>query len=140
MESRTWQSAFVRGMILAGALAGLAGCAHGWNGEAGTRDVRGSTKVDGRARLLVAGPVLSVHADVDGGGPVGLYLVDRVNGDDGDCARRPGTGAVALAPRAGRHVEVGPGREICAMAAPAGVREVLWHARLAGPETVVAKK
>jgi hypothetical protein len=140
MKSESRARAFTRKLVLGAALAVPAGCAHGWSLEAGARDLRGSTELRGAARVLVDGPALSVHADAEGGEPIALYVVDRVNGDDRDCARAPDASAAQPALDAGRHVEVGQGRELCAVASPAGRLEVHWHARMAAPLKLVAKK
>jgi hypothetical protein len=127
----------MRGMLLGLVLAMVAGCAHGLHGEA-ARDVRGVAKVGAGARLLVGGPAMSVHTNVDGSEPVALFVVDRVNGDDRDCASGTAAHAAPIAPAAGRHIEIAEGRELCAVAQ--GTHEVLFHARALDPATMVAHK
>jgi len=131
----------MRGMLLVMALATMGGCAHGWNGGDGrSRDVRGSAQVGGgRPRLLLGGPALSVHTNVDGTEPVALFVVDQVNGDDRDCSLATASHLVAIAPEASRHVELAPGRELCAVSRK-GSREVVWHGRTEDPTTMVAHK
>jgi hypothetical protein len=127
--------------LLAAALLMPAGYAHGWGQDGGGRDLRGSTELrGGAARLLVGGPALSVHAGSDGGEPIALYVVDRVNGDDRDCARATSAGAAQPARDESRHVEVAQGRELCAVAPQAARLEVQWHARMAAPAKLVARK
>ena len=121
-------------------LAMLAGCAHGLPGDARVdRELRGSAKVGGGARLLVGGRAMLVHTSVDGTEPVALFVVDRVSGDDRDCAPGPSSHAAPIAPAASRHIEIGEGRELCALAT-AGSREVLFHAHVEDPTTMVAHK
>lgn len=104
-------------------LAMAAGCAHG----AGTRnagaDRRGSARLGDGERKLLAGPAQTVHASVDGAHPIALFLVDRHYGDQRDCERPGEVQSVAQ----NAHVEVGPGRELCATST-GGTAFVLWHA------------
>lgn len=127
----------MRGMMLAVALATLGGCAHGWNSNG--RDVRGSAQVGDGPRLLLGGPALSVHTNVDRTEPIALFMVDHVNGDDRDCSQATALHAVAIAPEAARHVELAPGRELCAVSRR-GSQEVVWHGRTEDPTTLMARK
>ncbi len=130
----------MRAMMLAAALAIPAGCAHGGSEEAATRDVRGSTNLGGAARLLLSGPALAVHASVDSEDPIALYVVDRVSGDDRDCAWPAPAGASAIVTQMGSHIELAAGRELCAMPTRAGKRVVLWHAQTADRTAHLAHK
>ena len=114
--------------LLAMGLAMAAGCAHGTSTRtAAMTVVRGSATVATDGRLLVTGPAESVHASVDGPRAVGLYLVDRVHGDDRDC--RQVTYAQWVSGSA--HVEVGAKQELCAVSR-GGQASILWHASVGG--------
>lgn len=106
-------------------LAMAAGCAHGSSARSQMNELRGSAQVDADGRMLLAGPVGSVHASVDGPHGVKLFLVDRVHGDDRDCHVTPYTQWVTKS----AHVEVGPKQALCAVAS-GGPSFVLWHARV----------
>ena len=128
----------MRGMMLAGVLVLATGCAHRWDGDPSVRDIRGSAELGVGARLLLAGPARSVHANVEGGDPTALYLVDRVSGEDRDCAKASTAGAAAFVPQRGDHIDIPAGRELCATHMRAGVTEVVWHARVAAPTDLVS--
>ena len=106
-------------------LAMAAGCAHGSSGRGQSNELRGSAQVDDGGRMLLAGPVGSVHTSVDGPHDVKLFLVDRVHGDDRDCHLTPFAQWVTRS----AHVEVAAKQELCAVAA-GGPSFVLWHARV----------
>jgi len=130
----------MRAMMLAAALALPAGCAHRWGEQAATRDVRGSMDLAGAARLLLSGPAVDLHANVDREDPIALYVVDRVSGDDRDCARPALAGAATIVTQMGSHLELAAGRELCAMPTRQGTREVLWHARTTDRTAQLAHK
>jgi hypothetical protein len=105
------------------------GCAHGIEGRHEGRDVRGSAHVDDKARLLVAGPASAVHARAYSGAPPALFTVERITGDDRDCARVPSARALDARPDRDGHLSVPNGRALCAAAA-SGQAEVMWHAHV----------
>lgn len=109
--------------LMALGLAMVAGCAHGAGTRSTLTDRRGSARLGDGERKLLAGPAQTIHASVDGAHPISLFLVERVYGDQRDC-QRPGE-LQAVAQNA--HIEVGPGRELCATST-GGTAFVLWHA------------
>ena len=106
-------------------LAMAAGCAHGPGVRSQPNELRGSAQVGDAGRVLIAGPVESVHTSVDGPRGVKLFLVDRVHGDDRDCQLTPFAQWVTRS----AHVEVGAKQELCAVSG-GGSSFVLWHARV----------
>ena len=107
----------------------MVGCAHGGAGRS-ERELRGLARVGGEGRVLVAGPASLVHANLQGTKTVTLFVVERVSGDDGDCAKRPAAQALpADATRA--QVTVAAGHVLCAASA-SGPTDVSWHAHLDG--------
>jgi hypothetical protein len=106
-------------------LAMAAGCAHGSGVRSQPNELRGSAQVGDGGRMLIAGPVESVHTSVDGPRGVKLFLVDRVHGDDRDCHLTPFAQWVTTS----AHVEVGSKQELCAVS-DGGPSFVLWHARV----------
>jgi hypothetical protein len=106
-------------------LAMAAGCAHGAGVRSQPNELRGSAQVGDGGRMLIAGPVESVHTSVDGPRGVKLFLVDRVHGDDRDCHLTPFAQWVTRS----AHVEVGAKQELCAVSG-GGPSFVLWHARV----------
>jgi hypothetical protein len=127
----------MKATMLAMALAMLGGCGHGLAevGSGSNQDVRGSVQVVNEGRLLVAGPAWHVHASVDDGRPVSLFVVDAVKGDDRDCALTSSR-HIALAPRAHTPARIPKGRELCAASSVS--TEVLWHARIDAPGRALA--
>jgi hypothetical protein len=112
-------------MLMVLGLAMAAGCAHGSSARSPGNELRGSAQVGAGGRLLLAGPVESFHASVDGPHGVKLFLVDRVHGDDRDCHVTPYAQWVTKS----THVEVGAKQALCAVAG-GGPSFVLWHARV----------
>jgi hypothetical protein len=110
-------------MVLGVAMA--AGCAHSSSVRSEASEWRGAARVAEAGRLLVTGPAETVHASVDGGHAVSLYLVDRVHGDDRDCESTAYTQVVTQS----AHIEVGAKQELCAVSQK-GSASVLWHAWL----------
>jgi hypothetical protein len=108
--------------LMALGLAMAAGCAHGAGERSAATELRGSTQVAERGRMLLGGPE-TVHASVDGPRSVSLFVVDRVHGDDRDCQDTSQAQEVSIRP----HVEVGAKQELCAVASE-GPAIVLWHA------------
>jgi len=111
--------------LMALGMAMAAVCAHGSTARSQASELRGSAQVDAGGRMLLAGPVGSFHASVDGPQGVKLFLVDRVHGDDRDCHVTPYSQWLAK----GAHVEVGAKQELCAVSG-GGPSFVLWHARM----------
>jgi len=119
--------------ILSIALATGAGCATIAGGHGERRDVHASTQIAGvGARVLVTGPALLMHVDVEGRDDLVLYAVARKDGTEADCAAgqtgerrriRPGVSNLVNLP-------VAAGQTICIAAAPdSRIASVLWHAR-----------
>ncbi|MES1206326.1 MAG: hypothetical protein ABUS79_10355 [Pseudomonadota bacterium] len=108
--------------LMALGLVMAAGCAHGTGTRSAAADRRGSARLGVGERKLLAGPAQTVHASVDGEHPVSLFLVDRVHGDQRDCQKAGDVQSVAQ----NAHIEVGPGRELCATST-GGTAFVLWH-------------
>ena len=107
-----------------------AGCAHGSAEAARDRDQRGSTFGADKARLLVVGPVARIHTSVNTTEPLALVVVQRVHGDDGDCASAVASSStVRLVAQRTQSIRALPAdKELCAMS-PGGPTEVAWHAR-----------
>ena len=115
------------------ALTSGVGCATISGGRARGRDLHASARIAGDAtRVLVAGPALLMHVDVDGRDDLSLYAVRRSAGTEADC------GAARIGePRRLRpgvpnqvNIEVPAGQSICVGAAPnARTAAVMWHAR-----------
>jgi hypothetical protein len=129
----------MKATMLGTMFAVLAGCAHGVNGDGREQSLRGSAQVNEGARLLVGGPTVSVHTNVEGIEPVTLFVVDLVKGDDGDCAPATSAHTTVIAPEARGKIEIGAGRELCALAT-VGSMEVLWHAEVKAPAGLWARK
>ena len=114
----------MKSLLMVLGLAMAAGCAHGGGMHTASTETRGSARVAGAARLIVAGPAETVHASVEGRG-VALFLVDRVHGDDSDCHETTYAQWVTTS----AHVEVGAKQELCAVT-KGGASLVMWHAFL----------
>ncbi len=110
-------------MVMGVGLALAAGCAHSAGTRSTAADRRGSARLGDGERKLLAGPAQTVHASVDGAHAVSLFLVDRVHGNQRDCQKMADVQSVAQ----NAHIEVGPGRELCATST-GGTAFVLWHA------------
>ena len=123
----------IRVSILSIALASGAGCATVSGGHGRGRDVHASAQIAGDAtRLLVTGPALLMHVDVDGRDDLALYAVRRSAGTGADCAAAPIGETRRLRPGVENRVniEVPADQSIC-VGAPANTRSaaVMWHAR-----------
>jgi hypothetical protein len=119
-------------IVMATATLAATGCAHGGGAPLQARqEARGSLQLATGPRLLVTGPASHVHTSVNGARPVSLFIVDVVNGDDGDC-----TGAVlpaaVVASESTHQLRVPRGRVLCAVSSAPGASavptELLWHA------------
>ena len=119
-------------LFLFAALAAGAGCATTAGG--GARDVHASATLGGAApRMIVAGPALLIHVDVEGRNELALYTVARKQGTDADCGSSPSTGSVRLRGGASNRVNVTlAGSEAICVAPPAGHASIHWHVRTPG--------
>ena len=119
--------------ILFIALASGAGCATITGGHGGRRDVHSSTHVAGvGARVLVTGPALLMHVDVEGRDDLVLYAVARKDGTEADCAAEQTSERKRIRPGVPNLVNlpVAAGQTICIAAAPdIRTASVMWHAR-----------
>jgi hypothetical protein len=109
-----------------------AGCAHAPSSASRTEDHRGLARVEPRAHILVVGPAASVHTSAEGSVPIALFVVDRVHGDDRDCARVAAPHREAPMSKLStveRHLHIAAGQELC-VASPTGPTEIAWHAHL----------
>jgi hypothetical protein len=120
-------------------MVGGLGCATGATGAGGrARDVHASAVVSGggEGRLLVAGPAVLLHVDVEGRHDVALYTVSAGDGTPADCSRA-GDGQRTQVRRGHSNrinLRVGTGEVVCVGAPDApGVAEVRWHARKLEP-------
>ena len=107
--------------ILSIALATGAGCATIAGGHGGRRDVHASTHVAGvGARVLVTGPALLMHVDVEGRDDLVLYAVARKDGTEADCAAEQTSERKRIRPGVPNLVNlpVAAGQTICIAAAP----------------------
>src|SRR5215471_12772803 len=94
--NRTTRS--LNAFVVFAALTGGAGCAT-TAGGGGHRDVHGQATLAGGgrdARLLVVGPAVLMHIDLDEREDLTLYTVERVRGTDADCVAGSGARAVRL--------------------------------------------
>src|SRR5207248_796025 len=67
-------------------LAGAVGCATGLGGLSARRDLHTSARVSGAApRVLVTGPALLMHINVEGRDDLTVYAVARKTGTEADC-------------------------------------------------------
>jgi hypothetical protein len=114
------------------ALAASAGCASR-GGGAGSRDLHASARMTGdAARVLVVGPALLMHIQVEGRDDLALYTVARKQGTEADCVAGPTGQRRRLRPGVSNLVNltVAAGETICIAPAPrAGAASVMWHAR-----------
>jgi len=120
----------MKGLLLMGlGVTLMVGCAHGTGGHS-DRELRGSARVGGEGRMLVAGPASLVHANLQGTKAVTLFVAERVSGGDGDCAKH--SAAQAL-PADGTRAQltVAAGHVLCAASA-SGPTDVSWHAHVDG--------
>jgi hypothetical protein len=119
--------------ILSIALASGIGCATASGGHARGRDVHASARIAGDAtRVLVTGPALLMHVDVEGRDELSLYAVRRNSGTEADCAAAPIGERTRLRPGASNRVNltVPADQTICVAATPNARRaSVMWHAR-----------
>ena len=114
-------------------LAGAAGCATASGGRAERRDQHTSVRISGdAARVLVAGPALLMHVDVEGRDDLALYAVARKTGTEADCATGQSGERRRVRPGVSNRVNitVAADQEICIAAAPRNrSTSVMWHAR-----------
>jgi hypothetical protein len=118
-------------LFFVGALA--AGCATASGGLSRSRDLHATTRVaaDG-ARVLVVGPAVLMHVDVDGRDDLALYTVARKDGTETDCTGpltgerkhlRPGVANLV-------NLTVPDGQAVCIAVEPnTRTASVAWHAR-----------
>lgn len=118
--------------ILSIVLASGAGCAT-VGGHGRGRDVHASAQIAGdTTRVLVTGPALLMHVDIDGRDDLALYAVRRNAGTESDCAaarigetRRLRPGVPNLV-----NIQVPADQSICVGAAANTRRAaIMWHAR-----------
>jgi hypothetical protein len=119
-------------------VVGGLGCATTAARSRGARDVHASTVVSGGGdgRLVVAGPAVVLHLDVEGKNDVALYTVPARDGTQADCDRA-GEGQATPIHRGHSNrvnLRVGTGQVVCVSApATSGRSEVRWHARRLDP-------
>jgi hypothetical protein len=86
----------------------------------------------GVAKTLVRGPALIRHLEIEGDGPLALYLADDPGVADRVCSSASAEGAAAIAVLAANsrltNLTVPDGKRICATTEGAPTR-VAWHAR-----------
>lgn len=128
-------------------LAGTAGCATVSGGRAERRDQHTAARIPGdAARVLVAGPALLMHVDIEGHGDLALYAVARKTGTEADCATGHTGARRRVLPGVSNRVNitVAADQAICIAAAPSNrSTSVMWHARridglVAGQGTALA--
>ena len=134
--------------FLVGALAAGAGCATMSGGRSGGHDLHATTRVSGdAARVLVSGPALLMHVDVDGRDDLALYTVARKDGSEADCAAAPSGERRRLQAGVSNlvHLAVAADQTVCVAAVPSTRSgSVMWHARridggaLVGPGQALA--
>ena len=121
-------------LFLLGSAASGAGCA---TGSVRASDLRGSAHLTSSApRLLIAGPALLMHVDVERSvGVLTLYTAARRYGTDADCSAGPSGETIPVRPSGTSPLDVGVAAgEVVCLAAPAGRAALQWHARTsAGP-------
>jgi hypothetical protein len=114
-------------------LTGAAGCATASGGRAERRDQHTSARISGdAARVLVAGPALLMHVDVEGREDLSLYAVARKTGTEADCAAGQAGERRRVRPGVSNRVNitVAANQAICIAAAPSSrSTAVMWHAR-----------
>jgi hypothetical protein len=82
--------------------------------------------------LLVTGPALLMHVNVEGRDDLALYAVARKDGTEADCAGAPTGERKRLRPNVANLVNmtVAANETICIAPAPrGGAASVMWHAR-----------
>jgi hypothetical protein len=110
-----------------------AGCVTASGGLSRSHDLHAATRVGGDgARVLVVGPALLMHVDVDGRDDLALYTVARKDGTEADCAGpltgerkhlRPGTANLV-------NLTVPDAQVVCIAVEPnTRTASVMWHAR-----------
>jgi hypothetical protein len=133
----------IRVGFLSIALTSGVGCATVSGGHARGRDVHASARIAGDgARVLVSGPALLMHVDIDGRDDLALYAVHHERGTDADCGaarigepRRLRPGVPNLV-----NLAVPADQSICVSAAPnARTAAVMWHARRVAPASAVGR-
>jgi hypothetical protein len=123
----------IRTLVLLAAVVSSVGCAtsHNHGGEAARPgDVRAAATVIGTApRLVVAGPAVLMHIEVEGRDDLYLYTVARNQGTDADCAAAA-VEQTRLRKQVSNRVNlrVGADQSIC-VAADTSRASVTWHAR-----------
>ena len=131
----------IRVGFLSIALTSGVGCATVAGGHARGRDVHASASIaaDG-ARVLVNGPALLMHVDIDGRDDLAMYAVRNEPGNDANCGaarigepRRLRPGVPNLV-----NITVPADQAICVSAAPnARTAAVMWHARRVDPGSAI---
>jgi hypothetical protein len=129
--------------FLLGTLAVDAGCATASRGLSRGHDLHATARVgsDG-ARVLVVGPAVLMHVDVDGRDDLALYTVARKDGTEADCAGlltgerrhlRPGTANLV-------NLTVADHQLVCVAVEPnTRTASVMWHARRMDGGSVVGR-
>jgi hypothetical protein len=126
--------------VLLAAISGGAGCA---TAAGGHPDVHGMTTLPGGGsdgRLLIAGPALLMHIELDRGDDLVLYTVARKHGTDADCAVVPDGGSIRVRARNSNLLNLGVagGRVVC-ISSPSERTSVLWHAKAGEPAAPEAR-
>ena len=129
----------MKATLLGVLLATVAGCAHGTTGYGQAADLRGSAQLSSGPRLLVVGPVASVHTSAQEDKTVALYLVDKKADNDGDCHAVGSSTATRVASHE-HYIQVPTGRALCAVAATTLAADVQWHAHVESSEEMWARK
>jgi hypothetical protein len=129
-------------VVLTFAGGGSSGCATAQENRIAARDLRSAATVDRSApRILLAGPALLMHVDVQGQDSLSLYTVTRRSGSEADCLAG-GAPSAPLLLQGGisnrLNLKVGADQLVCVVApsrrldaarfAPGRI-QVLWHAR-----------
>jgi hypothetical protein len=123
-----------RFFILVGAMGAGAGCARFSGGRSGGHDLHATAHITGdAARVVVSGPAVLLHVDVDGRDDMALYAVTRKDGTAADCAGGPIGERRQLRPGAPNRLNltVAADQTICVATAPSTRGgSVMWHARV----------
>lgn len=118
--------------FLVATLATTAGCATAAGRLSRGHDLHSSARVgSGGARVLVVGPAVLMHVDVDGRDDLALYTVKRKNATDADCAGVPTGERRHLRPGVANLVNLTVAEEqVACIAVEPNARsaKVVWHA------------
>jgi hypothetical protein len=132
-------------LVLAAVGAQGLGCATASTGPT-LRDAHASTALGPDAsRLVVAGPAVLLHLDVEGRGEVSLYTAARITGKDVDCMGAGTSGRQRLVAGVSNHVNlrIAPGEVACITSETPGSPgsptargglQIAWHAQAATPQ------